>query len=52
MMNDSFIESVISTEYESTDTETNEMISRELYGMEAVAQRERLDKFAPTEEDD
>ena len=51
-MSDSFIENVISTEYESTDTETNEMISRELYGMEAVAQRERLDKFALTEEDD
>lgn len=38
MITDSFIEEVITPETETTNTETQTMISREFYGMEAVAQ--------------
>lgn len=40
MITDSFIETVISPKRETTNTETQTMITREFNGMEAVAQFE------------
>lgn len=42
-LSDSFIDSVINPEHKSTDDETKTMISREFYGMEAVAQFDEED---------
>lgn len=52
MINEQFIETVITPKNETEHTEKQTMISRELYGMEAVAQNERVDKFAPRTEED
>lgn len=52
MMKDDFIETVITPKNETNHTEKQTMISRELYGMEAVAQFDREEKFSAMEDNE
>lgn len=49
VLSNNFIESVITPETETTHSETQKMISREFYGMEAVAQFDEDKEYSSQE---